>query len=139
MELKMSAAEVGNFLEEVYPQMAGRFAVEELSAMQARVRLKVTDADLRPGGTVSGPSMFTLADCAFYIAVLGMIGKQAMTVTTNCSIDFMRKPAPGDLIAEVVLHKLGRVLAVGDVLMRSEGVEAPVARASVTYSIPPIR
>jgi uncharacterized protein (TIGR00369 family) len=139
MELKMSAAEVGNFLEEVYPQMAGRFAVEELSAMQARVRLKVTDADLRPGGTVSGPSMFTLADCAFYIAVLGMIGKQAMTVTTNCSIDFMRKPAPGDLIAEVVLHKLGRVLAVGDVLMRSEGVEAPVARASVTYSIPPVR
>jgi len=139
MELKMSAAEVGNFLEEVYPQMAGRFAVEELSAMQARVRLKVTDADLRPGGTVSGPSMFTLADCAFYIAVLGMIGKQAMTVTTNCSIDFMRKPAPGDLIAEVVLHKLGRVLAVGDVLMRSEGVDAPVARASVTYSIPPIR
>ncbi len=139
MELKMSAAEVGNFLEEVYPQMAGRFAVEELSAMQARVRLKVSDADLRPGGTVSGPSMFTLADCAFYIAVLGMIGKQAMTVTTNCSIDFMRKPAPGDLIAEVVLHKLGRVLAVGDVLMRSEGVEAPVARASVTYSIPPVR
>lgn len=139
MELKMSAAEVGNFLEEVYPQMAGKFAVEELSAMQARVRLKVTDADLRPGGTVSGPSMFTLADCAFYIAVLGMIGKQAMTVTTNCSIDFMRKPAPGDLIAEVVLHKLGRVLAVGDVLMRSEGVEAPVARASVTYSIPPVR
>jgi len=139
MELKMSAAEVGNFLEEVYPQMAGKFSVEELSAMQARVRLKVTDADLRPGGTVSGPSMFTLADCAFYIAVLGMIGKQAMTVTTNCSIDFMRKPAPGDLIAEVVLHKLGRVLAVGDVLMRSEGVEAPVARASVTYSIPPVR
>lgn len=139
MELKMSAAEVENFLEEVYPQMAGRFAVEELSAMQARVRLKVSDADLRPGGTVSGPSMFTLADCAFYIAVLGMIGKQAMTVTTNCSIDFMRKPIPGDLIAEVVLHKLGRVLAVGDVLMRSEGVEAPVARASVTYSIPPVR
>jgi len=139
MELKMNAAEVEDFLGEVFPQMGGRFKVESLSPMQARVRLIVTEADLRPGGTVSGPAMFTLADCAFYIAMLGMIGKQALTVTTNCSIDFMRKPAAGDLIGDVVLHKLGRVLAVGDVLIRSEGVEQPVARASLTYSIPPVR
>ncbi|SOH93512.1 uncharacterized domain 1-containing protein [Monaibacterium marinum] len=139
MEPKMSAAEVEDYLGEVFPQMQDRFVVEELSSMRARVRLRISDADLRPGGTVSGPAMFTLADCAFYVAVLGMIGKQALTVTTNCSIDFMRKPAPGDLIGEVVLHKLGRVLAVGDVLVYSEGMEAPVARASLTYSIPPVR
>lgn len=139
MEPKMSAAEVEDYLGEVFPQMQDRFVVEELSSMRARVRLRISDADLRPGGTVSGPAMFTLADCAFYVAVLGMIGKQALTVTTNCSIDFMRKPAPGDLIGEVILHKLGRVLAVGDVLVYSEGMEAPVARASLTYSIPPIR
>ncbi len=69
-----------------------------------------------------------------------MIGPKALAVTTNCSIDFMRKPvAHADLIAECRLHKLGRVLAVGDVLIRSEGQEAPVARATLTYSIPPER
>jgi len=69
-----------------------------------------------------------------------MIGPKALAVTTNCSIDFMRKPAAGvDLIAECRLLKLGRVLAVGDVLIRSEGQSEPVARATLTYSIPPER
>ena len=73
-----------------------------------------------------------------YLAILAMIGPKALAVTTNCSIDFMRKPAAGaDLIADCTLLKLGRVLAVGDLLIRSDGVEAPVARATLTYSIPP--
>ena len=139
MQTKMTAAEVQDFLAEVFPQIDDRFVVEEVAPMRARVRMKVREDNLRPGGTVSGPAMFTLADCGFYIGVLAMIGREALTVTTNCSIDFMRKPAPGDLIGEVVIHKLGRVLAVGDVLIFSEGVAAPVARASLTYSIPPVR
>jgi uncharacterized protein (TIGR00369 family) len=138
MGLQMSIAELDAFIAEVFPQVEGDFVVEDLDEMRIRVRLVTTEKHLRPGGTVSGPSMFALADVAVYMAVLAMIGPKALAVTTNCSIDFMRKPEAGkDLIAECRLLKLGRVLAVGDVLMRSDGSEAPVARASLTYSIPP--
>jgi acyl-coenzyme A thioesterase PaaI-like protein len=82
--------------------------------------------------------MFALADVAIYLMILSRIGPVALAVTTNCAIDFLRKPAAGrDLIAEARLLKLGRVLAVGDVLIYSEGTADPVARASLTYSIPP--
>ena len=88
--------------------------------------------------TVSGPSTFALADVAVYLAVMAMVGPKAMAVTTSCSMDFMRKPvANADLIGECRLLKLGRMLAVGDVLIFSEGMAEPVARATVTYSIPP--
>ena len=83
--------------------------------------------------------MFALADCAFYMATLALVGREALTVTTSAAIDFMRKPAPGGLVAEARVLKLGRSLSVGDVLIFSEGVEGPVARASLTYSIPPAR
>ncbi|PZO63461.1 MAG: thioesterase, partial [Pelagerythrobacter marensis] len=100
--------------------------------------LAVAERHLRPGGTVSGPTMFELADLAMYAAVLAQVGRVPLAVTTGASIDFLRKPAAGrDLVAECRMLKLGRVLAVGDVLIRSEGDEAPVARASLTYSIPP--
>ncbi|MBR9649788.1 PaaI family thioesterase [Thalassovita aquimarina] len=138
MAAKMTAPELMDFLETVFPQVKDDFEIEEIDDMQVRVRMKIAERHLRPGGTVSGPSMFALADCAVYMAVLAMIGPQALAVTTNCSMDFMRKPAAEtDLIADCRLLKLGRVLAVGDVLIYSEGVAAPVARASMTYSIPP--
>jgi len=140
MGLQFTVKELSDFLETEFPQVGGQFTIEALGEMMATVRLNVGEQHLRPGGTVSGPSIFALADVAIYIAVLAMIGREALAVTTNCSIDFMRKPAAGvDLIAECRLLKLGRVLAVGDVLVRSEGQEAPVARASLTYSIPPKR
>ncbi len=102
------------------------------------MRLNVGAHHLRPGGTVSGPSMFGLADVGAYLAILSRIGPVALAVTTNCSIDFMRKPAAGvDLIAKARLLKLGRALAVTDCLLFSEGMDAPVARATLTYSIPP--
>ncbi|MGY6412193.1 MAG: PaaI family thioesterase [Alkalilacustris sp.] len=136
----MDAAALEAFLAAEFPQVAGQFAVERLTADGAVLRLKVGEGHLRPGGTVSGPTMFALADLAVYCAILARIGPQALTVTTSASIDFMRKPAAGvDLIGEARLLKLGRVLAVGDVLIRPEGSAAVVARASVTYSIPPAR
>ncbi|HKK83969.1 MAG TPA: PaaI family thioesterase [Roseovarius sp.] len=138
MGLQMTIEELEAFIAKVFPQVEGDFVVEDLEEMRIRVRLVTSEKHLRPGGTVSGPSMFALADVAVYMAVLAMIGPQALAVTTNCSIDFMRKPESGkDLIAECRLLKLGRVLAVGEVLMVSDGGEAPVARASLTYSIPP--
>ena len=136
--LKMDAADLTAFLARDFPQVCDDFALERVDMDGLRVRLKVDDRHLRPGGTVSGPSMFGLADVAVYLAILSRLGPVALAVTTNCAIDFMRKPAAAtDLICDVRLLKLGRVLAVGDCLIRSDGMEAPVARASLTYSIPP--
>ena len=138
MGLQMDAEGLMGFLDQEFPQVTGDYAIEDLGEMRIRTRLNVAERHLRPGGTVSGPSIFALADVSVYLAVLAMIGPVALAVTTNCSIDFMRKPEAGaDLIAECRLLKLGRVLAVGEVLIFSEGMEKPVARASMTYSIPP--
>ncbi|MEI4194880.1 PaaI family thioesterase [Roseovarius sp. E0-M6] len=138
MGLKMTAEELMVFLDREFPQVTGDFRIEDVGEMRARVRLNVEERHLRPGGTISGPSIFALADVTVYLAVLAMIGPEGLAVTTNCSIDFMRKPAARtDLIAECRLLKLGRVLAVGEVLIFSDGGDAPVARASLTYSIPP--
>jgi uncharacterized protein (TIGR00369 family) len=134
----MTAAELQAFLARDFGQVAADFAVERADAAGLCLRLKVEERHLRPGGTVSGPTMFGLADVAMYLAILSRIGPVALAVTTNCSIDFMRKPAAGrDLLAEARVLKLGRVLAVGDVLIYSEGEDQPVARAGLTYSIPP--
>jgi uncharacterized protein (TIGR00369 family) len=140
MTIKMDAAVLNAFMAKEFPQVASDFNVEAVTEDGVVVRMIITDQHLRPGGTVSGPSMFALADVSIYFAILSQIGPEALTVTTNCSIDFMRKPAAGrDLIAHAHLHKLGRVLAVGDVLLYSEGSDKPVARASLTYSIPPVK
>lgn len=138
MTLKMTIAEITAFVEEVFAQVSGDFTIEALTEDSMRVRMNVADRHLRPGGTVSGPSMFALADVSAYFMTLARIGPQALAVTTNCAIDFMRKPSAGrDLIAEVRLLKLGRQLSVTDVLLYSDGSDQPVARASLTYALPP--
>ncbi|MDU8926859.1 PaaI family thioesterase [Alisedimentitalea sp. MJ-SS2] len=138
MPLKMNAVELMAYLDEVFPQVIDDFAVDRLAEMEVDLRLKVAERHLRPGGTVSGPSMFALADCSAYAIVLAMIGRQALAVTTSCGLDFMRKPEAGrDLIGKCRLLKLGRVLAVAEILIYSEGGDQPVARANMTYSIPP--
>ena len=139
MKPVMTKEDLHDLMQREFPQMADHFDVEEVREDGAVVRMFVTDDHLRPGGTVSGPTMFSLADCAFYMAVLAMIGPEALTVTTNCSIDFMRTPEPGDLIGEARILKLGKALVVGDVLIHSIHNDKPVARASLTYSIPPKR
>ena len=117
--------------------MHADFQILEVTPTGVRVKLATAERHLRPGGTISGPTMFALADVGMYLAILSRIGPEALAVTTNCSIDFMRKPAAGvDLICEAVLHKMGRVLAVGDCMIYSEGLDVPVARASLTYSMP---
>ena len=136
MKLKMTIPEIHDFLDNEFPQMKGAFEVLELEPRRLRLRMKITDENLRPGGTVSGPAMFTAADCAYYIATPSMIGPEALAVTTGCSINFMRKPKPTNLIAEARVMKLGKVLSVGDVMLYSEGMDEPVAHAHLTYSIP---
>lgn len=140
MAVKMTAEDLHRFFESDFPRGAEDYTVEATGEMSARLRFVPREADLRPGGTVSGPALFALADVAFYAALLAQIGPVGLAVTTGAAIDFMRKPASGaDLVAEARILKLGRRLAQGDVLVFSEGVREPVARASMTYSIPPER
>lgn len=135
----MTFDELAAFLDAVFPQIRGEFALEAVGPMTARMRLAVAERHLRPGGTVSGPAMFGLADCAFYAATLAMIGPEALTVTTSMTINFMRKPGARDLTADARILKLGRSLAVGDVTLTQAGATGPVAHAAVTYAIPPAR
>lgn len=133
----LSVEQVQAFLIQEFPQVADDYAVEALGPMTATLRQITNDRHLRPGGTISGPTMFALADCAVYLAIIAHVGKEALAVTTNASIDFMRKPAAGvPLVAEVTLLKLGTGLAVGDTAIRSDGDPALVARATLTYSRP---
>lgn len=138
MPAVMTAKELSDFMKEVFAQVADDFAIDHVGDGEITMRLLTQDRHLRPGGTISGPSMFALADVAAYLVTLAMIGPQALAVTTNCSIDFMRKPQAGvDLIAKARLLKLGKQLSVSDVMLYSEGMAEPVTRASLTYAIPP--
>jgi uncharacterized protein (TIGR00369 family) len=134
----MSAEELEEFIHSSFSNKERRvFHVERVEDMYAQVRLPFHERMLRPGGTVSGPAMMTLADTAMYVALLAMIGPVALAVTTSLNINFLRKPAPGDVIARCRLLKLGKRLAVGEVTIYSEESDEPVAHATVTYSIPP--
>ena len=137
MEPRLTVAEITEFLDQVFPQLRGQMVIEEVGPMRARMRMPIDASHLRPGGTVSGPAMFTLADCTFYVATLAMIGREALAVTTSLSINFLRKPARRDLIGEARILKLGQRLSVGDVTLTSEGDDRPVAHATMTYAIPP--
>jgi len=103
----------------------------------ARLRQDCRTNSTRPGGTVSGPVIMQLADATMYVAVLASIGWVPLAVTTNLNINFLKKPAPGMLIGECRLMKLGKRLAVGEVGIRVDGDPDLVAHATSTYSVPP--
>lgn len=135
--LKLSAAEVADFLAREFPQIAPMdLRIETLEPGLARVRMPHHERHLRPGGTVSGPAMMALADASAYVLLLGMLGPVALAVTTNLNINFLRRPEPADLACEARLLKLGRRLAVLEERIYAGGPE-PVAHATLTYSIPP--
>ena len=134
----VSQDEMDTFLKSEFPQT--QCTVESLGDMSATVRHPVGFNELRPGGTVSGPVLMTVADVALYVAILGEIGLVALTVTTSLTINFLRKPASGkDIIAVCTLLKVGKTLAVGEVSLYSEGNADPVAHVVGTYAIPPKR
>ncbi len=130
--------ELHAYLVEIFPEVwkRGDFRIEGLAPMAATLRLVHHPRHLRYGGTISGPAMFALCDVALYVAILGEAGRVAHAVTTNVSINFLRKPAPADLIGEARLIKLGKRLAVGEVAIYSAGESEMVAHATGTYSIP---
>jgi uncharacterized protein (TIGR00369 family) len=135
----LNAEEIGQLLHEVFPQAffpGCGLTLERVDYGSIRVRRHFHEDYLRPGGTISGPTMMELADFAMYVAIFSAIGRQPLAVTTNLNINFLRKPAPADLIAEAKLMKVGKRLAVGEVTITSDGSDDPVAHVTSTYSIP---
>lgn len=129
-------AEIAAFLEAEFPQT--KCTVDAVGNFGATVRHPVSRAELRPGGTVSGPVLMAVADVALYVAIMGEIGIVPLVVSTSLTVNFMRKPSPNAAIVAVCkLMKLGKNLAVGEVTLYSEGLVEPVAHAVGTYSIPP--
>ncbi len=140
MQPVMSIAEIDAFLESDFPQIHtdGRvFAVTAVRPGEIDMALDPSDRHLRPGGTVSGPAMFTLADVACYVAILAHIGPVALAVTTNLTINFLRKPEPERITCRARILKLGKRLAVVEATLFQSDVDEPVAHAVATYSIPP--
>lgn len=135
----LSADEIGDLLSVEFPQAfypGCGLLIERVDYGDVRVRRRYHENHLRPGGTISGPTMMELADFAMYVAVFSAIGRQPLAVTTNLNINFLRKPAQADLIAEARLMKVGKRLAVGEVTLYSDGMAEPVAHVTSTYSIP---
>jgi uncharacterized protein (TIGR00369 family) len=136
----MDVEALSSFLEREFPQVNAdgmAFTVTDAGAGFASMRLDPMDRHLRPGGTVSGPTLFALADLTAYVAILAQIGPVALAVTTNLNINFLRKPEPGPVDAMAKLLKLGKRLAVVDIFMTSAVDGELVAHATSTYSIPP--
>ncbi len=127
--------QVETFITNEFPQV--QCTIEEVGNGKAIISHHISEKELRPGGTVSGPVLMTVADVALYVAILGEIGIVPLAVTTSLNINFLRKPsADARIIGECRLIKVGRSLAVGEVTLYSEGDDRPVAHAVGTYSIP---
>jgi uncharacterized protein (TIGR00369 family) len=132
----MPKQEIEEWFADHFPGFHKRFRLETVEPGRARLRLLVGEHHLRPGGTVSGPSMMTLADAAVYAALLALDDKAGDAVTSNFNIAFLRRPESADVLADAELLSVGRRLVVADVRLRSEGKDKPVANAMVTYVRP---
>ena len=136
---KMSVAELETFLQREFPQAFSRgdIAIESADGSSSLLRQTYNERMLRPGGTVSGPTLMALADFAMYVVLLSAIGPVGLAVTTNLNINFLRKGQPGqDVLAAARLLKIGKRLAVGEVTLLSGTSADPIAHVTSTYSIP---
>ena len=137
MKVHLPMPDLQDYLHEIYPQTKSRFSILKLTEGELEMMMHISDQDVRPGNTISGPSIFTLVDCAFYALTLSLIGKEALAVTTNVNINFVKKPSQQDLLCRTRMLKFGKQLCVGDALVYSGSIL--VAQASLTYAIPPKR
>ncbi len=136
-EPAMTVDALQDLLDHAFPGTLVPYVIEEISDTTVRMVLHIDETNGRPGGTVSGPALMALADCAAWMVIIGQIGPVTLSVTTSLHIDFLRKPELVDVIAVGTLLKLGSRLAVAEVAMYSQGRPDLVAKAQVTYSIPP--
>jgi uncharacterized protein (TIGR00369 family) len=137
---RLDAARIEALIDARFPQIhsGGRtMVIEHVGVREARVRMKAHDKYIRPGGTISGPAMFTLSDFGIYVAIIGALDEAGLAaVTTSLNINFLARPEARDVIADVRLIRLGRRLAVGEAQLFSEGVSDMVAHAIATYALP---
>ena len=137
--MSLNQQQITDLLQQHFPQIQDEISIDSMNDQEATVRLSVNNRHLRPGNTVSGPAMFLLADVAAYIAILAQVGARTQAVTTSAHMDFLRKPqAETDIIATTKILKISKQLAVVDVYLYSENDDNMVARASMTYSLPPL-
>ena len=129
--------EIIEFLTREFPQSLKKNRIEAIVPKGAHTIYQVDQDDLRPGQTISGPTLMLIADLALYIAILGELGIVAMAVTTNMNINFLRKPnGKQDIKAVSQLIKVGKTLVVGEVWLYSVGMDEPVAHVTGTYALP---
>ncbi len=138
--MKSNKTEIVQFLQQFFSPSLERCEIEEVTDKGSTLLWHVGEVDLRPGGTISGPTMMALADFALYVAILGEIGIIGLAVTTNMNINFLRKPSGGvDIRGVAKLMKVGKALIVGEVWIYSIDSDEPVAHVTGTYSVPPQR
>jgi uncharacterized protein (TIGR00369 family) len=135
--LKMTTAELTQFIAEHFPEGGASSRISRLDEQGIELRLPFHERYLRPGGTISGPTLMGLADTSAYMLILSRIGPVALAVTTSLNINFMRRPPADEVVATGKLLKLGRQLAVVEVYLTTARDGLLVAQASVTYSLPP--
>nr|WP_196108517.1 MULTISPECIES: PaaI family thioesterase [unclassified Ochrobactrum] len=133
----MTIGDLQAFMKREFPQLGDTFEITAIDDGSATMRLHADEQHLRPGGTVSGPSLFALADVTAYAAILAHIGPVTLAVTTSLNINFLRKPSPGAIDAVAHLLKLGKRLAVLEISLTDAANGELVAHATATYSIPP--
>jgi len=134
----MGVDDLNDFLAGAFPGAPRAYRVEHVGEDGLRMRVPYDPGQLRPGGTLSGPTMMGLADAAAWLVTLSHIGPVALAVTSSLSIHFLRKPRPADLLAQASLLRLGRRQSVSEVRLWSDGSDPAelVAHATVTYAIP---
>ncbi|MEE9313792.1 MAG: PaaI family thioesterase [Rhizobiaceae bacterium] len=138
----MTTTELNAFISEVFPQLMEQFPEYTCTLVEAGrvvVQIQTSDLHIRAGGTVSGPTLFSLADMGGYACVLSHVGREALAVTTNLNINFMRKAEPGLLIADCKILKLGKRLMVFEAAIMTKGSTDLIAHATGTYAIPPMK
>jgi uncharacterized protein (TIGR00369 family) len=138
LEPVLTAAEVSAFWDEHFPQIQKARDIDIVSIPPGGSVLRLTPAvqHLRPGNTVSGPTLVTLADVTAYAALLAHVGPEPMIVTANISMNFLRRAGLAPLIATCRILKLGRKLAVVEVGIEPEEGGELIAHATATYSLP---
>ncbi|MFV5592517.1 PaaI family thioesterase [Acinetobacter junii] len=133
----LAKEQIISFLAQEFPQALEKTSIVEITSKGAELLYRVDQSDLRPGQTVSGPTLMLVADFALYVAILGDLGLVAMAVTTNMTINFFRKPNGMQNIKAVCkLIKVGKTLVTGEVWLYSVGDDEPVAHVIGTYAIP---
>ena len=136
MKNQISIEEISKKLKDIFPQVADKYEIISLKSKYSEVKLLSNNKNLRPGNTISGPSMFELADLSFYIAIMASTDLGDKSVTTNVSINFIKKPLLSNLLGISQIKKMGKRLVVGDVEILSEDKKQIYAQALFTYSIP---